>query len=56
MEKEILKLINKLMEVPAGEQLYRNEIRMLFDLLKMRMTPRIGYIGNEVVEKKRITK
>jgi len=34
MKEEIIKLINKLLSISGGEQLYRKEIATLFDLLE----------------------
>ena len=34
MKKEIIKLLNKLLFLPIGEQIYAKEIKMLFELLE----------------------
>ena len=34
MSEEIIKLINKLISLPEGDQIYYKEIKILFELLK----------------------
>ncbi len=53
LELEIIKLINRLLEIPMGEQLYRGEIKLLFDILRLHKEPIVVGGGFELAMTKK---